>query len=200
MSPDGGVRAVRLLAQEALCFGRQNEFVDARQQQLNFLKALILQTDQEEGHRLLNRIVCVQRHERLRRRWLGLIGFGLAVLLGLIAATKSWAWVLVLVKSDHLLAQAILWIAGMAIFSLVLVLGSWLWYRNALKDLIGDTQRFLAGWLANREPPAGSSPQGPSPPTQRRREVGSPSCREPWLSGTVPPGASRRIPPPDRLR
>jgi hypothetical protein len=66
---------------------------------------------------------------------------------------EAWAWVLR--QSTHPLAQAILWASGAAVFSMLVVLGCWYWHRSALRGLMLQAQRYVAGWLAVRaEAPA----------------------------------------------
>jgi hypothetical protein len=121
------------------------------QAQLNFLKDLILQSDREEGRILLHRIRWVEEQEHLSRRWtlgiaLGIAGFYVVMAL----ATRGWGWLWR--QSEHALAVAVLWVVGIALFSLLMVGGCWLWHRCALRRLIADTQRFVTGWLAGGTP------------------------------------------------
>ncbi len=125
--------------------------MDARQAELSFLKELILRSDREESWRLLRRISKVARQEQASRRWTLRVACGIAGFYVVVAlTTEGWSWVWR--QAEHPLAVALLWITGIALFSLLLVGGCWLWHRRAMKQLVGDTQRFLAGWLVFREP------------------------------------------------
>jgi hypothetical protein len=120
----------------------------SQQAQLGFLKELILQSNQEESRMLLRRLSQVEAEEQASRRWTLRIASGIASLYAVMAlATQGWGWLWR--HAERPLGDALLWVLGMAVFSLLLVGGCWLWHRSALKRLIGDTQRFVAGWLAS---------------------------------------------------
>jgi hypothetical protein len=124
--------------------------MSTRQRQLSFLKDLILQSDREESRRLMRRICQAEQQEKSSRWWTIWIASGIGGLLATVGlTTQGWGWVLR--QSEHPLAVAVLWVGGVAVFGLLLVGGCWLWHRSALKGLVGDTQRFLAGWLASRD-------------------------------------------------
>jgi hypothetical protein len=120
------------------------------QAQLSFLKDIILQGDPEEGRILLRRIRRVEEQEQNSRRWTLWIGCGLAGFYVVMALARGWGWLWR--QSEHLLAVAMLWGVGIALFSLLMVGGCWLWHRCTLRRLISDTQRFVAGWLADDDP------------------------------------------------
>jgi len=162
-----------------------------RQAQLSFLKDLILRSDREESRGLLDRISQAAQQEQLSRRWTLWIASVIASLYAVVAlVTEGWAWVWR--QSEHPLAVALLWIVGIALFSLLLVGGCWLWHRSALKRLVSDSQRFLAGWLAIRNNPVDSSPSGTPQWLCRARRAGGVCHRHTYWSRRN--GHSRRSP------
>jgi hypothetical protein len=126
--------------------------MNPRQAQVSFLKDMILQSDREESRRLFHRIHQAEQHELASRRWTIVIAAGIAIWWTVVAlATQGWSWVWR--QSEHPVAVVLLWMGGIALFSLLLVCGCWLWHRTTLRRIVGDTQRFLAGWLASRNQP-----------------------------------------------
>jgi hypothetical protein len=134
---------------------------------------LILQSDREEGRILLHRICWVEEQEHVSRRWtLGIAGGLITLYVAMALATRGWDWLWR--QSEHALAVAVLWVVGIALFSLLIVGGCWLWHRCALRRLVADTQRFVSGWLAGGTPTetvlSATTPHGP------RRRTGSGNC------------------------
>jgi hypothetical protein len=162
--------------------------MDSQQAQLEFLKELILQSDREESRMLLRRLTRVEEQEQKSRRWTLRIASGVASLYAVVAlATQGWGWLWR--HSGHPMAVAGLWVLGIALFSLLLVGGCWLWHRSTLHRLIGDTQRFVSGWMAS---------DGQQPPSQHRGSShwsgvpsGGADCRR-RLDGEQSGGTARR--------
>jgi hypothetical protein len=121
--------------------------MDKRKTEIALLKEMIRCGQGESGHRLMERIVGVERQERRSRRWTFVIGLGLLTLVGVVGVgTQGWAWVLR--QSEHPVAQVVLWVGGTALFGLVVVVGCWLWHRRVLGRLAREAQRYTMGWLA----------------------------------------------------
>lgn len=139
----------------------------SQQAQLSFLKSLVLQNDEEASHRLWHRIQQAEQQERTSRRWTIIIASGIASWWTAVAlVTQGWSWVWQ--QSQHPVAVGLLWIGGIAIFTLLLVGGCWLWHRTNLRRIVEDTHRFLSGWLASCEQPMPSA--AISAPSERRRQ------------------------------
>jgi hypothetical protein len=166
----------------------------SQQAQLNFLKDLVLQSNPEESRRLLRRIHQAERQELISRRWTILIASGIASWWTAVAlVTQGWSWVWR--QAEHPVAVLLLWMGGMALFSLLLVGGCWLWHRTTLRRIVDETHRFLAGWLMSRTqlvPPA-----DPDRSTRNRRH---PSARRLSLRSSHLHSCNGRLLPPSHRR
>jgi hypothetical protein len=127
---------------------RANELTRMRigQSQLMYLKEMVRHGNGESSRHLVARISDVQQQERRSRVCLFGISGGLLVLLGVLALfARTGAQ-----PPDpvpHLMTQALLWLAGAALFGVAVILACWLRHRSTLRKLVHEARRYLAGWM-----------------------------------------------------
>jgi hypothetical protein len=164
------------------------------QAQLSFLKDLVLQSNPEESRRLLRRIHQAERQERVSRRWTIVLASGIASWWTAVAlVTQGWSWVWQ--HSEHPVAVMLWWMGGIAGFGLLLVGGCWFWHRTALRRVIDETHRFLAGWLVSRAQPGPSAELDRAARNRRPRLTRCPARRPSRLHS-----CKARLLPPSRWR